>query len=54
MQFGFKNKHSTVVCTAIYIEIGNPNMNEGSDVYSCHIDAGKAFDKVNWGGFFLH
>ena len=44
MQFGFKNNHSTVLCTAVCIETINHYMNEGSDVYSCLIDASKAFD----------
>ena len=46
MQFGFKNNHSTVLCTAVYIETINHYMNEGSDVYSCLI-----ID--HWGDFFL-
>ena len=50
MQFGFKNNHSTVLCTAVYIETMNHYMNEGSDVYSCLIDASKAFDIVHWEG----
>ena len=41
---------STVLCTAVYIETINHYMNEGSDVYSCLIDASKAFDRVHWGG----
>ena len=49
MQFGFKNSHSTVLSTAVYIETINHYMNEGSD-YSCLIDAIKAFDRVHWGG----
>ena len=50
MQFGFKRNHSTVLCSAIYIEISNNYVNEGSDVYnSCLIDASKAFDRVHWG-----
>ena len=53
MQFGFKNNHSTVLCTAVYIETINHYMNEGSDVYSCLIDASKAFDRVHWGGTFF-
>ena len=47
-----KNNHSTVLCTAVYIESINHYMNEGSDVYSCLIDASKAFDRVNWGELF--
>ena len=53
MQFGFKNNHSTVLCTAVYIETINHYMNEGSDVYSCLIDASKAFDRVHGGGGFF-
>ena len=52
MRFGFKNNHSTVLCTAVYIETINHYMNEGSDVYSCLIDASKTFDRVHWGNFF--
>ena len=52
MQFGFKDNHSTVLCTAVYIETINHYMNEGSDVYSCLIDASKAFDRVHWGKLF--
>ena len=53
-KFGFKNNHSTVLCTAVYIETINHYMNEGSDVYSCLIDASKAFDQKStlWGTFF--
>ena len=50
MQFGFKNNHSAVLCTAVYIETINHYMNEGIDVYSCLMDASKAFDRVHWGG----
>ena len=32
MQFGFLNNHSTVLCTAIYIETINHYMNEGGVV----------------------
>ena len=52
MQFGFKNNHSTVLCTAVYIETINHYMNEGSDVYSCLIYGSKAFDRVHWGKLF--
>ena len=52
MQFGFKRNHSTVLCSAICIEIINHYVNEGSNVYSCLIDASKAFDRVHWGRLF--
>ena len=39
MQFAFKSNHSTVLCNAVYIETVNHYMNEGSDIYSCLIDA---------------
>ena len=52
MQFGFKSNHSTVLCTAIYIETINHYVNEGSNVYSCLLDASKAFDRVHWGRLF--
>ena len=52
MQFGFKNNHPTVLCTAVYNETINHYVNECSDVYSCVIDAIKAFDRVHWGKLF--
>ena len=52
MQFGFKRNHSTVLCSAIYIETINHYVNEGSNVYSCLIDASKAFDRVHRGRLF--
>ena len=48
----FKSNHSTVLCTAIYIETINHYFDEGSNVYSCLIDASKAFDRVHWGRHF--
>ena len=50
MQFVFKNNHSTVLCTPVHIETINYYMNEGSDVYSCLIDANI---KCGGGEFFL-
>ena len=52
MQIRFKSNNSTVLYTAVYIETVNHYMNEGNDVYSCLIDASKAFDKVHWGKHF--
>ena len=52
LQFGFKSNHSTVLCTAIFMETINHYVNEGSNVYSCLLDASKAFDRVHWGRLF--
>ena len=52
LQFGFKTNHSTVLCTAIYMETINHYVNEGSNVYSCLLDANKAFDRVHGGILF--
>ena len=52
MQFGYKKGHSTTMCTFIYKEMINQYINNGSDVYSCLIDASKAFDRVHYGKLF--
>ena len=52
MQFGFKKDHSTVMCTAIYIETINYYRQRNSNVFSCLLDASKAFDKVHFGKLF--
>ena len=52
MQFGFKSNHSTTRCSAIYMDIINHYKMKGSNVYSCMLDARKAFDKVHFGTLF--
>ena len=52
MQFGYKNGHSTLMCTLIYKEIINQYINNGSDEYICLLDASKAFDCVHYGQLF--
>ena len=52
MQFGYRKGHSTTLCTLIYKEIINQYINNGSDVYSCLLDASKAFDHVQYGKLF--
>ena len=52
MQFGFKEKHSTSLCTLMYSEIINYYTNNKSNVYSCLLDASKALDLVNFGNIF--
>ena len=50
MQFGYK-KVTEIMCTLIYKEIYY--INNGSDVYSCFLDATKAFDRVNYGKLLI-
>jgi hypothetical protein len=52
MQYAFKPKHSTVMCTTMVKEIISYYNNNQSDVYACLVDASKAFDKVNYGKLF--
>ena len=52
MQFGFKPQHSTTMCSLVYHEIINHYMSNNSNVYSCLLDASKAFDKVHYGKLF--
>ena len=49
MQFCYKKCDSTTMCTLIYKEIINQYINICSDVYSCLLDALKAFDRVHCG-----
>ena len=52
MQFGFKNKHSTSMCSLAYYEVINHYLCNHSNVYSCLLDAIKAFDRVHYGKLF--
>ena len=52
LQFGFKDKHSTSMCTAVYKESIHYFTMRNSNVYSCLLDARKAFDKVHYGKLF--
>ena len=46
MQYAFKPKHSTVLCSLTLKEVINYYLNNNSNVYACFVDASKAFDKV--------
>ena len=52
MQFGFKEKHSTTMCTVILREVIQNYIEGHSNVYCCLLDASKAFDKVHYGKLF--
>jgi len=45
-QFGFKAKHSTDLCIFSLKETVNLYLNSGTPVFTCFLDASKAFDKV--------
>jgi len=46
LQFGFKQHHSTSLCTAVLKDVASHYISHGSKVYACLIDASKAFDRV--------
>ena len=48
LQFSFKAKHYTVMCTATQKEITSHYNAKGSQVFMCMLDATKAFDKVDF------
>ena len=52
MQFGFKEHHSTTLCSLILTEVINIYVNNNSSVYSCLLDASKAFVLVHYGKLF--
>ena len=52
MQFGFKQNHSTVLCSLMYKEVVSNYFQNGSNVYSCLLDASKAFDCIHFGKLF--
>ena len=52
MQFGFKQNHSTVLCSLMYKEVVSNYFQNGSNVYSCVLDASKAFDRIHFGKLF--
>jgi hypothetical protein len=52
-QFAFKPKHSTHMATMVLKETISHYMSRGSNVYTCFVDASKAFDKINISKLFL-
>ena len=47
-QFGFKKKHSTDMCIYTLKNVVNYYKQRSSPVFSCFLDASKAFDRVNY------
>ncbi len=52
MQYAFKKHHSTVMCTLVLKEVINYYLNNKLDVYTCFIDATKAFDRIRYDKLF--
>ena len=52
MQYAFKQDHSTVMCTLVLKEVVRHYANHNTDVYSCYVDASKAFDRVRFDKLF--
>ena len=52
MQCGYKGGHSTTLYTLIYKEVIDQYINNDITVYSCFLDASKAFDRVHYGILF--
>ena len=51
-QFGFKSKHSTDFCIYTVKSVSKYYTQHHSLVYTCFLDASKAFDKINHFKFF--
>lgn len=52
LQFSFKKRHSTTMCTLLVKEIVNYYINNGNSVFVCMLDASKAFDRVRYDSLF--
>ena len=52
LQFAYKPKHSTTLCTFVLKELVYYYWSKHSDVFACFVDATKAFDKVSFAKLF--
>ena len=52
LQFGFKKKHSTTLCTYVLNEVLDHYTQGGSKVFVTMLDASRAFDRVHYGKLF--
>ena len=53
LQFAFKQNMSTTMCTLVMKEVIKYYIDNKSSVYSCSIDASKAFDKIRHDKLFM-
>ena len=52
MLFVYKSEQSTALCSVVYLEILRYYRQNGSQVYSCLLDASKTFDRIHYGKVF--
>ena len=52
VQFAYKSQHSTALCSVVYLETLQYYKQNGSQVYSCLLDASKAFHRIHYGKLF--
>ena len=52
MQFASKTQHSTALCSVVYLETLQYYIQNGSQVFSCLLNARKAFDRIHYGKLF--
>ena len=53
LQFAFKKKHGTALCTAVVKDTVDYYLRHGSPVYGCLLDLTKAFDRVRFDCLFM-
>ena len=52
LQYAFKKQHSTNMCTLMLKDVVSYHLYRNTNVYSCFIDASKAFDRVKYDKLF--
>ena len=52
LQFAYKTQHSTALCSVVHLETLQYYRQNGSQVFSCLLDASKAFDRIHYGNLF--
>ena len=52
-QFGFKSKHSTDMCVYALKEAVSKYSKHNSTMFTCFLDASRAFDRINHGKLFI-
>ena len=51
-QFAYSTQHLAMLCSVVYLETLQHYRNNDSQVFSCLLDASKAFDRIHYGKLF--